>query len=195
MSHSIYDSLGFVSPVLIEVKLLLRELGELGWDDRISEDQIVRCKKWLASLQHLEKLRINRCFKVPGLTGKLMCELHYFADASAVAYRAVSYLRMIDDKREEHCSFVMGKYHLTPSRPITVPRLDLLAAAPALRLVGIVKQELGLRIAKHFFGPIRQRCSKASTTAVCVSRCLLPIAWQKSSATVKSKVGDMYHRH
>ena len=150
MSHSMFDPLGFVSPVLIEVKLLLGELGELGWNDRISEDQIVRWKKWLASLQHLEKLRINRCFKVPGLTGKLTYELHYFAVASTVAYGAASYLRMIDDKGEVHCSFVMGKYHLAPFRPITVPRLELLAAVTTIRLDGIVKQELGLPISKTF---------------------------------------------
>ena len=38
MSHLIFDPLGFVAPVIIEPKLLYRELGPLGWDEKISNE-------------------------------------------------------------------------------------------------------------------------------------------------------------
>ena len=53
MSHSIFDPLGMVAPVLIEPKLLLRELCDYGWDDVIYEDKVKRWQAWLYSLNHL----------------------------------------------------------------------------------------------------------------------------------------------
>ena len=35
-----FDPLKFVAPVLVEAKLLLRELGELDWDELISDEQM-----------------------------------------------------------------------------------------------------------------------------------------------------------
>ena len=151
MSHSIFDPLGFVAPVLVEAKLLLRELKELDWDEVISDEQIERWKQWLSSLRQLENVKIRRCFKSLELSGQLTYELHHFADASTVAYGAVSYLRIVDENFVVRCSFVMGKSHLAPTRPITVPRLELLAAVTALRLDKAIKRELSLPFSKTYF--------------------------------------------
>ena len=37
-SHSIFDLLGFLAPILIKLKILLRELSNRGWDEPISDD-------------------------------------------------------------------------------------------------------------------------------------------------------------
>ena len=43
MTYSVFDPLGMVAPVLVEPKLLLRELCNHGWDDQIDDDKI---KRW-----------------------------------------------------------------------------------------------------------------------------------------------------
>jgi len=58
MSHYILDPLDIVAPVLIEPKLLLRELCDHGWDDAINSEKIERRQSWLSSLCHLEGLHI-----------------------------------------------------------------------------------------------------------------------------------------
>ena len=150
-SHSIFDPLGFLAPVLIEPKLLLRELGDRGWDEPINDDQLRRWKTWLASLEYLESLKIPRCFKPANLEGKLVYELHHFADASRLAYGAVSYLRIEDERGNVHCSFVIGKGHLAPASVTTIPRLELLAAVCALRLDEILRRELEFPIGESYF--------------------------------------------
>ena len=150
-SHSIFDPLGFLAPVLIEPKLLLRELGDRGWDEPISDDQLRRWKTWLASLEYLESLKIPRCFKPANFEGKLVYELHHFADASRLAYGAVSYLRIEDERGNVHCSFVIGKGHLAPTSVTTIPRLELLAAVCALRLDEILRRELEFPIGESYF--------------------------------------------
>lgn len=49
------------------------------------------------------------------------------------------------------CSFVMGKSRLLPIKPMTIPRIELSAAAIALRLDRISQAELTLLISESFF--------------------------------------------
>ena len=103
----------------------------------------------MSSLRHSENVKIRRCFKSLELSGQLTYVLHHFADASTVAYGVVSYLRIVDENFVVRCSFVMGKSHLAPTRPITVPRLELLAAVTALRL----NVSCRFQLARHISGP------------------------------------------
>ena len=97
MSHSLFDPLGFVVPVVLEVKLLLRELNSLDWDEELPNAAVERWNSWMSSLHHLEKVKVKRCFKPPDLEGEVTYELHHFADASSEAYGAVSYLRVLGE--------------------------------------------------------------------------------------------------
>ena len=152
MSHSLFDPLGFVAPVLIEVKMLLRELKNYDWDDNLSDTEVERWKRWLFSLRHLSELKIPRCFKPPDTKdASLEYQLHHFGDASSRAYGAVSYLRIVYGKSKIHCAFVMGKSYLASLPSTTIPRMELLAAIAALRLDLLLKRELSLKITRTFF--------------------------------------------
>ena len=59
-------------------------------------------------------LCIHRCFKPDSSSEELECELHYFADASEVAYGAVCYLKTQSMDGEIRISFVIGKSRLAP---------------------------------------------------------------------------------
>lgn len=111
LSSSVYDPLGFVAPIILPAKKLLQELckQKLGWDDPISDDDGERWEKWKAQLVGLSRITVDRCVK-PTCFGDLkMAELHNFADASQIAYGAVSYLRLEDVEERIHCAFLMGE--------------------------------------------------------------------------------------
>ena len=91
MVSSIFDPLGFVAPILTAPKLWLRELKEQDWDEEISEDKQRRWKKWMASLEELMGVHIDRCISLAS-EGVVSYELHHFLDASSYAYGAVFYI-------------------------------------------------------------------------------------------------------
>ena len=150
---SIYDPLGFVAPFHLSAKILLHNLcrKQLGWDDLIPEEDLIRWKSWLEELPILEQFSIDRCFKPPSFGDIISCQLHHFSDASQVAYGAVSYLRLVNARHEVHCSFVMGKSRLSPLKPVTIPRLELSAAVLSTRLDRMIRQEIELSINDSFY--------------------------------------------
>ena len=150
---SIYDPLGFVSPFILLVKILLQDLcrRNLGWDEQIPEDALQRWKNWLSTLPRLEETVIDRCF-VPAEFGEIASrELHHFSDASQVAYGAVSYLRTVSKEGDIHCSFLIGKSRLAPLKATTIPRLELSAAVVATRLDKVMQQELEMKIERSAY--------------------------------------------
>jgi hypothetical protein len=87
---SIYDTLGFAAPFILQAKLILQDLcrKKLGWDDEISAEDKQRWRSWLEELPKLEKLTINRCFKPVDFGDITSSELHDFFDASQQGYGA-----------------------------------------------------------------------------------------------------------
>ena len=125
---SLFDPLGFVSPVTLIPKLLLQELCKKGrgWDQDL-EDKEAKCwKKWLLTLPTLNHLRIQRCFKPPEFGEVKNCEIHVFSDASLHCNGSCCYLRLINCKDKIHCSFVIGKARVAPIKAVSIPRLELL---------------------------------------------------------------------
>ena len=60
---SIYDPLGFITPVVLPVKQMLQDLCRqgIGWDNPISQQYVTRWKNWLSELPGLGQLSIDRC--------------------------------------------------------------------------------------------------------------------------------------
>lgn len=82
--NSIYDPLGFATPVVITGKLILRKLtlGTIEWDEPLSEIHRNSWDIWRQSLSDLENIQIPRVYVPQGLTGSLRNELHVYCDAS-----------------------------------------------------------------------------------------------------------------
>ncbi|XP_028415683.1 uncharacterized protein LOC114539211 [Dendronephthya gigantea] len=141
---SVYDPLGFGAPFLLPAKKILQDLcrEDLGWDEEVSEGHKIRWGKWLKELLSLQKLQVPRCFK-PTDFGKVVSQqIHIFSDASATGYGAVAYLRLCDENDRIYCSFLLGKARLAPIKIVTIPRLELTAAAVAVRIGELLKNEL-----------------------------------------------------
>ena len=59
---SIYDPLGFVAPLILPAKIILRDLcrKRWDWDDRISPEDLTRLEDWLQELPKLEQFTVKR---------------------------------------------------------------------------------------------------------------------------------------
>nr|XP_037280085.1 uncharacterized protein LOC119173314 [Rhipicephalus microplus] len=142
--NSLFDPLGFVAPVTVQGKHLLRDLVTEGydWDTPLSDANKQSWDEWKNSLQALNCLRVRRTY-VPHSTSEAATrEIHVFSDASTSAIAAVAYLRVIDKQGNKHVGFVMGKAKLAPKPDHTIPRLELCAAVLAAEMADAILREL-----------------------------------------------------
>ena len=153
LTSSVYDPLGFVAPIILQAKKLLQDLckQKLGWDDSISDVDSERWEEWKSQLLSLSQITVNRCVKPPCFGDLKLAELYNFADASQIACRAVSYLRLVDVEDRIHCAFLAGKSRVAHLRPMTVPRLELSAAVLAVQLDQSMREELDIPITQSTF--------------------------------------------
>ena len=142
----IFDPLGFISPFVLRAKILLQELWTqgLGWDDPVEGDSYREAKVWLEELEDLKSVRIPRCLHMT--TDDEFITIHTFVDASKVAYGAVSYLRMEHLDGRIDVNIIASKTRVAPLTPVSIPRLELLAAVLGLLLTSAITEALGLPI-------------------------------------------------
>ena len=116
--YSLFDPLGFIAPYIMKGKLLLQQFTRkrLGWDDAINEQESSQWHCWLNDLPKLEDVKMELCFKPKEFGPLKSTQLHVFSDGSGVGYGAVVYLRLENQARRAHCSFVLGKARLAPIR-------------------------------------------------------------------------------
>lgn len=141
---SIYDPLGLIAPFLLQGKKILQAICKDGshWDDPVPEHLRMQWIKWREDLAVLSQLKVPRCYKPTDFGVISAVELHSFSDASTSGYGQCSYLRMINSRGDVHCALVMAKSRVTPSKPITVPRLELTAALLSVKVSSFLQQEL-----------------------------------------------------
>ena len=112
---SLFDSLGFVAPHILRNKKMLPLLckDKIGWDEIAPDDIIVEWQLWCKTLHSLEHYKLSKYYK-PSEFGKVnQIWLHHFSDVSQEGYEQVSYLRMVNNKDEIRCCFLMGKDRVT----------------------------------------------------------------------------------
>ncbi len=150
---SLYNPLGFVAPFTITGKCILQELCRrgIGWDDPLPENLCPWWEEWRNGLQRLKEVIIPRCYCPEDFGNISRLELHHFSDASNIVYGACSYLRYKNDKDKVHCSLVMAKARVAPTKVISVPRLELCAAVTLVRMSVMLKNELEMKIDEEFF--------------------------------------------
>ncbi|XP_070549169.1 uncharacterized protein [Ptychodera flava] len=150
---SVYDPLGLVGPFILPAKILLQDLcyHKIGWDQAILPAQAKRWQQWLSDLKQLEKFKVERCYKPAGFGEVKSYQLHNFSDASEKGYGTVTYLRITNAQGQVHCCLVMGKSRVSPLKKTTIPRMELTAAALAVRINRRLQQELDYPIDETFF--------------------------------------------
>ncbi len=142
----IFDPLGFLSPFVLRAKILLQELWtqDLGWDDPVVDDSYREAKAWLEELEDLKSIKIPRCLHMTG--DEEFMTIHTFVDASKVAYGAVCYLRIENLNGRIEVNIIASKTRVAPLTPVSIPRLELLAAVLGLHLSLAIAEALEIPI-------------------------------------------------
>ncbi|XP_062620904.1 uncharacterized protein LOC134282517 [Saccostrea cucullata] len=141
--NSIFDPLGFLSHVIINGKLILRDVvtETVDWDEQLPDYLMSRWIEWSSSLKALEDLCIPRV-TVPYLSKAVRKELWTFCDASEKAVAAFSYVNVLYPDGSSKTGFVLGKSKVAPVSGHTIPRLELCAAVLAV--------EISQSVTEHF---------------------------------------------
>ena len=141
------------APFILAGKMILQDLcrQKLGWDEDIPEDLLIRWRQWLQELPALDNISMDRCFKPAGFGEIKTATLHHFADASDHGYGSVSYLRLVKQDDQVHCSFVCGKSRVAPLKQMTIPRMELTSAVVAAKVDKQLRSELTLPLEDSHF--------------------------------------------
>jgi len=138
-----YDPIGFLSPVTLQIKLLLQEIciTKVGWDEELNDELKQRWKRIVESLLNSETILLDRCYFSEVKEQVVSCNYHGFCDASNQAYAAVVYLQ-VRTTTSTYVKFVGSKTRVAPLDKQTIPRLELVSALILARLIVTITEAL-----------------------------------------------------
>ncbi|XP_062619955.1 uncharacterized protein LOC134281515 [Saccostrea cucullata] len=142
--NSIYDPLGFIAPVILGGRLVLKKAmnSTVDWDEPLPDSLHTEWENWRMSLSHLESLKIPRIYA--NIQHACRRELHTFCDASKEAIGVATYVKLYNRHGESDHGFVMGKSKLAPHHSHTIPRLELCAAVLGVEIAEFVADHLNI---------------------------------------------------
>ena len=128
ITSSFFDPLGVLSPVLVQMKVLLQMLCQekFDWDAPLPEPARREWMRWLQDLQEVQRVLVPRCVYA-GLEEEIVsCTIHGFGDASEKAYCAAVYL-VLEASSGYHPVSLSSKTRVAPLSRQSIPRLELLS--------------------------------------------------------------------
>lgn len=180
---SVFDPLGLISPVIIKFKIIMQRLWQLNtsWDAVLPSNIVNEWRDNHLKLSDLNLLVINRSLIGDGEIADI--QLHGFSDASATAYGACLYLRVLNTNGKCITNLICSKSRVAPLKTVSIPRLELLAAVLLARLASKYEPNLHLPIKKRFFW----------------SDSMVVLAWISSQSSkwktfVANRVGEIHER-
>ena len=148
----VFDPVGFLCTVLLQAKLLMRELWsfkELGWDDPIPTAIAEKWIHFLASLLKLAEVKFPRSLwpvaEVDGLP-----TLVIFSDGAALAFGASAYIRWRLKDGSYWTRLVMAKCKIAPKNIVSIPRMELNGAVVGNRVKNFILKETNMKFEKTY---------------------------------------------
>lgn len=144
--NAIFDPLGWISPVILHKRLFLQTLWreQLRWDDPLPPH-------YQTIWEDLNpQASPSTIFHVPRLVSHNdgeSFELHIFCDASAKAYGAAAYLRVIHPTMPTRSFLLFSKSRVSPTTTMTIPKLELTALLLGVRIFHFLVKELEVPLA------------------------------------------------
>ena len=138
-----FDVLGWLSPTILPMKLLYRQLWQLrmDWDEEVPEALQQQHKQWRDELHLLAEVRQPRYYFQHKKTPQSI-SLHGFCDASQEAYAATIYIRATYTSGPPTFNLVISKTRVAPLKSRTIPQLELCGAHLLAKLLATTSQTL-----------------------------------------------------
>ncbi|XP_029160235.1 uncharacterized protein LOC114932247 [Nylanderia fulva] len=139
----LFDPMGWLAPVVIRTKILIQTtwLQRLDWDSPLPDQDAHRWRQLLNQLPLLDHIRVDHWLNTGDDQSQL--QLHGFADASEQGYAAVVYIRNAATEKTS-INLLMAKSKVAPVKQVSLPRLELCAAALLTTIMLHVRATLGL---------------------------------------------------
>ncbi|XP_025262628.1 uncharacterized protein LOC112637359 [Camponotus floridanus] len=133
----------------MRAKILIQSawLQKIDWDTPLPSPDTLAWRNLLSQLPRLNEIKVSRWLGSDGPHSHV--ELHGFADASERGYAAVVYLRS-STGRGTTLHLLTAKGKVAPVKPVSLPRLELCAAALLTNLVVHTRTLLSLSSAPVF---------------------------------------------
>ncbi|XP_075148904.1 uncharacterized protein LOC142222573 [Haematobia irritans] len=142
----IYDPLGLIGPVITKAKIIMQTLWkhDLNWDESLPQELHSSWLHFLSQFSLLHKFMFPRF--VSALNSSV--QIHAFCDASLSAYGACVYVRA-ECEGEITTHLLCSKSRVAPLKVLTVPKLELSAAALLADLLESISKTLPTNIEYH----------------------------------------------
>ncbi|XP_050294945.1 uncharacterized protein LOC126735061 [Anthonomus grandis grandis] len=130
----IFDPLGLLGPMIVQIKLLLQKLWllKVDWDDPVPTDVFRTWKNFTYHLSLVDYFRIPRQVTIKNA---IFLELHGFCDSSINVFGASIYVRSIDPLGNIAVNLLCAKSRVAPLKAATLPHLELCGALVLSRLM------------------------------------------------------------
>ncbi|XP_075157831.1 uncharacterized protein LOC142231097 [Haematobia irritans] len=137
----LYDPLGLVGPVITKAKVFMQNLwkGNLDWDETLPQLLHSIWLNYISSFSLVHKFVFPRFVYIPGST----IQVHAFCDASLSAYGTCVYVRS-ELQSEIKITLLCSKSRVAPLKALTVPKLELSAAALLADLLESITKTIGI---------------------------------------------------
>ena len=132
-----YDPIGLLCGFIIRGKIMFQLLclSKCSWDGTVDDNIKELWLKFIKEIDVISMMEIPRQYFTCYKTGESIA-IYSFCDASQKAYAAMVYLKQCSTGQ---VSLVMAKSCVAPCKNYSIPRLELLGATLAARLVHTVK--------------------------------------------------------
>ena len=131
--------------------MLLQEcwLAGSGWDEPLPDDIQAKARLWCAEVTELSNVKVQRCL----IASAASVVFHTFCDASTTAYGAVIYACSVQSDGTATCRFIASKSRVAPTKAVSIPRLELMAAVLDVQLVQKASQIMAVDMSQGTFWP------------------------------------------
>ena len=143
ISASYFDPVGFICPVVLQAKLLFKDICSMktDWDDPV--DRIIS-ERWC---NHLTDLKYTNDVIIPRYIYEhddnvISAELHGYCDSSKDAYAAAVYIRARTSNDNIRTKLITAKSKVAPLKIESIPRLELMSCVLLSKLISSVKLAL-----------------------------------------------------
>lgn len=147
---SFFDVFGFFTPLIIRAKILFQKAQAEtdSWNDIIPEQLHEEWREIRVDLQNSLLQKFPRF--IADKNDREDFELHIFVDASAHAYAAVVFVRVIHKEMgNAEVHFLISRARIVKPEAYTVPKLELLAAVLGTRLIKLIRQALPIQFERQ----------------------------------------------